>query len=95
MARCSAGSRPLLAVFTAYVRVLGGSLGLTQHFAGPMAKQHRMFTLTLTTLLAAIETSLGWPPRAMVVGLADHCGGVARDRGAPDLRGFSTRRSAQ
>ena len=36
-----------LAVLTAYVRVLGGSLGLTQHFIGPMAKQHRMFTLTL------------------------------------------------
>jgi phosphatidylglycerophosphate synthase len=59
----------LLAVFTAYVRVLGGSLGLTQHFAGPMAKQHRMFTLTLTTLLAAIETFLGRPPRVMVAGL--------------------------
>ena len=37
----------VLAVLTAYVRVLGGSLGLTQHFIGPMAKQHRMFTLTL------------------------------------------------
>ena len=59
----------LLAVLTAYVRVLGGSLGLTQHFAGPMAKQHRMFTLTLTTLLAAIEVFLGRPPRAMAAGL--------------------------
>ena len=45
----------LAAVFTAYVRVFGGSLGLTQHFIGPMAKQHRMFTLTLATLVAAIE----------------------------------------
>jgi phosphatidylglycerophosphate synthase len=59
----------LLAVFTAYVRVLGGSLGLTQHFVGPMAKQHRMFTLTVTTLLAAIEAFLGSPPRVMLAGL--------------------------
>ena len=53
------------AVFTAYVRLLGGSLGVTQHFIGPMAKQHRMFTLTLATLLAAVETMLGLPPRVM------------------------------
>ena len=59
----------LLAVFTAYVRLLGGSLGLTQHFVGPMAKQHRMFTLTVTSLLAALETFLAWPPRVMLAGL--------------------------
>jgi phosphatidylglycerophosphate synthase len=57
------------AVFTAYVRTLGGSLGVTQHFIGPMAKQHRMFTLTIATLLSAVETVLGMPPRAMRVGL--------------------------
>jgi phosphatidylglycerophosphate synthase len=57
------------AVFTAYVRLLGGSLGVTQHFIGPMAKQHRMFTLTLATLLAAVETLLGLPPRVMRIGL--------------------------
>lgn len=59
----------VLAVFTAYVRVLGGSLGLTQHFIGPMAKQHRMFTLTVVTLVAAIEALLRMPPRAVVAGL--------------------------
>jgi phosphatidylglycerophosphate synthase len=58
------------AVFTAYVRVLGGSLGLTQHFAGPMAKQHRMFVLTLATVLAAIESLVGLPARALPIGLA-------------------------
>ena len=47
------------AVFTAYVRLLGGSLGVTQHFIGPMAKQHRMFTLTLAALLSAVEALLG------------------------------------
>jgi phosphatidylglycerophosphate synthase len=59
----------VMAVFTAYVRLLGGSLGMTQHFIGPMAKQHRMFTLTIATLLSALETMLGMPPRAMPVGL--------------------------
>jgi phosphatidylglycerophosphate synthase len=59
----------VLALLTAYVRVLAGSLGVTQHFIGPMAKQHRMFTLTVVTLLAAVETLLGMPPRAIRVGL--------------------------
>lgn len=60
----------LMAIFTAYVRLLGGSLGVTQHFIGPMAKQHRMFTLTVATLFSAVETILGMPLRAMRVGLA-------------------------
>jgi phosphatidylglycerophosphate synthase len=58
------------AVLTAYVRVLGGSLGMPQHFIGPMAKQHRMFTITLAAILAAVETLVGLPPRAIVCGLA-------------------------
>jgi phosphatidylglycerophosphate synthase len=45
----------LLALLTAYVRLLGGSLGFTQDFSGPMAKQHRMFTLTVGALAGAIE----------------------------------------
>jgi phosphatidylglycerophosphate synthase len=59
----------LVAVLTAYVRLMGGALGVTQHFIGPMAKQHRMFTLTVTTILAAIEAAMGMPPRAMRAGL--------------------------
>jgi phosphatidylglycerophosphate synthase len=59
----------LLAVFTAYVRLLGGSLGATQFFIGPMAKQHRMFTLSVATLVSAVEAMLGLPPRAMRLGL--------------------------
>ena len=35
-----------------------------------MAKQHRMFTLTVVTLLAAGELVLGLPPRAIRLGLA-------------------------
>ena len=60
----------VMAVFTAYVRLLGGSLGTTQSFIGPMAKQHRMFTLPLAAIIAAGETLLGVQARAMVWGLA-------------------------
>ena len=38
------------AMATAYVRQLGGALGFAQDFRGPMAKQHRMFVLTLGAL---------------------------------------------
>ena len=59
----------MLAVFTAYVRVLAGSLRQRQHFIGPMAKQHRMFTLTVATLLAAGEVIADLPSRVLLVGL--------------------------
>jgi phosphatidylglycerophosphate synthase len=60
----------VLAMFTAYVRVFAGSLGLRQLFIGPMAKQHRMFALTVVALLAALEALLNMPPRAIRIGLA-------------------------
>ena len=41
-----------LAIFTAYVRTLGGALGLKQDFAGPMAKQQRMAILTVGSIAA-------------------------------------------
>lgn len=59
----------LVAVLTAYVRVFAGSLGLTQRFLGPMAKQHRMFALTLAALAAAAEALAGLPARALAIGL--------------------------
>ncbi|MAZ49800.1 MAG: CDP-diacylglycerol--glycerol-3-phosphate 3-phosphatidyltransferase [Halobacteriovoraceae bacterium] len=37
----------LAAVMTAYIRVLGKSLGTKSYFIGPMAKPHRMFFLTI------------------------------------------------
>ena len=58
------------AVLTAYVRVLAGSLRATQRFIGPMAKQHRMFTLTIGAIAAAAEARFALPPRAIVVALA-------------------------
>jgi phosphatidylglycerophosphate synthase len=60
----------LAAVLTAYLRVFAGSIGATQHFIGPMAKQHRMFTLTVATLAAVGETVAAFPARAIRVGLA-------------------------
>lgn len=47
----------LAAALTAYIRVLGGSVGLAQDFRGPMAKPQRMAVMTLACLLAAVE----WP----------------------------------
>ena len=47
----------LAAAVTAYIRVLGGSLGLPQDFRGPMAKPHRMAVLTGACLVGALE----WP----------------------------------
>ena len=58
-----------LALLTAYIRALSGSLGLSQHFIGPMAKPHRMFVLTLASVAAAAETQLALSPRALVIGL--------------------------
>ncbi len=43
----------LLAVFTAYVRAFGASLGQGQDFRGPLAKPQRMFFLTVGLLAAA------------------------------------------
>ena len=56
-------SAALLAIITAYVRVLGGSSGLTQDFCGPMAKPHRMAVLTAACVFATFET------RALGIGL--------------------------
>jgi phosphatidylglycerophosphate synthase len=47
----------LLAVTTAYVRVFGKSAGLPSDFRGPMAKQHRMFLVTLCSVFCAIAPS--------------------------------------
>jgi phosphatidylglycerophosphate synthase len=43
-----------LATLTAYIRVLGASLGKGHKFLGPMAKQHRMFLLTFTTVIEIV-----------------------------------------
>ncbi len=45
----------VLAVMTAYVRTLSASIGAPVDFRGPMAKQHRMATLTVACLATAVE----------------------------------------
>ena len=43
------------AVLTAYVRELGRATGMPSDFSGPMAKQHRMATITAAALLSILE----------------------------------------
>jgi phosphatidylglycerophosphate synthase len=43
------------AVLTAYVRELGRANGAPSDFSGPMAKQHRMATMTAAALVSAFE----------------------------------------
>ncbi len=48
----------LLAAKTAYIRLLGGANGLRQDFRGPLAKQHRMFVMSLGCLIGAAELQM-------------------------------------
>ena len=86
----------LLALATAYVRLLGGALGLVQRFSGPMAKQHRMFVATVALLPAAIPALAAQAPLVMRVALATILAGsaltcVRRTRAiAHQLRGTRT-----
>ena len=87
----------LLALATAYVRLLGGALGLVQRFSGPMAKQHRMFVATVALLLAAIPAFAAQAPLVMRIALATIVAGsaltcVRRTRAiAHQLRGTRSR----
>lgn len=48
----------LIAVSTAYIRVFGGSLGLSQDFGGIMAKPKRMAAITLGLIAQAVEIEM-------------------------------------
>lgn len=43
------------AVLTAYTRELGRNCGLSADFSGPMAKQHRMATITAAAVVSLLE----------------------------------------
>lgn len=60
----------VLAVMTAYVRLLGGSMGVPQYFLGPMAKPHRMALLTGACVVAMFEDYLGLHGQVIAVALA-------------------------
>ena len=70
----AAGGHPLLglgaalaAVFTAYVRAMAKAAGAPQDFCGPMAKQQRMFTITLLAVYCA-AAPLAWQPTWTLAG---------------------------
>ncbi len=50
----------LLAMFTAYIRALGATLGLPGCFHGPLAKPQRMALLTIACLATAASTGQRW-----------------------------------
>lgn len=58
-----------LAVLTAYTRLLGGAVGATQYFTGPMAKPHRMAVLSAGCLSAAIERATNGTTWSLVVAM--------------------------
>jgi len=60
----------VLAVLTAYVRELGRGLGQPADFAGPMAKQHRMATLTGAFVLSAFDPLWDGGGKILLAGLA-------------------------
>lgn len=64
----AAGSLPELgcvaacmALFVAYVRAEGKAAGARQEFCGPMAKSHRMFTLTVVAVYCGLAPQ-AWQP---------------------------------
>ena len=64
----------VLAILTAYVRVLGVSVSTPAYFLGPMAKQHRMAVLTASCVIGAVEAALvqsyaGWAVGAALVAI--------------------------
>ncbi len=67
----SAGASPALgygsacmAIVLAYIRAMGKVAGADQEFCGPMAKQHRMFLVTMAALWCGLTPvawhSVGW-----------------------------------
>jgi phosphatidylglycerophosphate synthase len=59
----------LMAMFTAYVRVLGGALGTPQYFVGPQSKSQRMAVLTGAALLGAAMPSPALAGRVIALAL--------------------------
>jgi phosphatidylglycerophosphate synthase len=59
-----------LAVMTAYIRLLGGSMGVPQYFLGPMAKPHRMALLTAACVFSVFENYFGLGGQTVALALA-------------------------
>jgi phosphatidylglycerophosphate synthase len=65
----------ILALHVAYVRVLGRAIGARSHFAGPMAKQHRMAVLTGAALLAIPASFVHRADAVLALALLAVCAG--------------------
>jgi phosphatidylglycerophosphate synthase len=59
----------VMAMFTAFVRVLGGALGTPQYFFGPQSKSQRMAVLTVAALVGAILPRPEWAGRLVTLAL--------------------------
>jgi len=59
----------LLAVMTAYVRVLGASIGVAHQFCGPLAKQQRMAVITVACIASLAEPWLQWRGQVILAAL--------------------------
>ena len=64
----------LVAVFVAYVRAIGASVGVGQVFLGPFAKQQRMALMTLVCVASAV-LPWQWQPIHASTGIGI-CGGA-------------------
>lgn len=65
------------AVLTAYVRALGGSLGVPQDFSGVMAKQQRMAVMVLALIGSTFESLWSGHGELLVAGLVIVIAGCA------------------
>ncbi len=59
----------MLALLTAYTRVLGSAIGGGEHFTGPMAKPQRMALSTIASVGGALEVALSLKHNAMMAAL--------------------------
>jgi phosphatidylglycerophosphate synthase len=78
----------LLAVFTAYLRALGASLGQGQDFCGPLAKPQRMFLLTVGLLGAAAGSPFGFTGNILAWTLGFIAAGTAFTAGRRIARAY-------
>jgi phosphatidylglycerophosphate synthase len=65
----------VLALLTAYVRALGVAAGASQQFCGPMAKPHRMATITVAAIVQTILPLTGFSFAVMTYALMLICAG--------------------
>ena len=85
------------ALLTAYVRVLGRSVGAGTYFVGPMAKQHRMAMLTAACVICAIVAWAGmglrhWVMLGALAAIAAGCAVTVVRRVRLIIRDLETRR---